>query len=405
MKLRDFNSRQSAWKSSVMVFFFMAGLGPASIFSQVPASKPASVRGTAKLNGTLVVDGVIVAVRPARKSGSGSGRSTGKPLPSKAVNGDYRIEELRPGEYDLVAVGNEVKGVVQGVILQPGNGNVIDIVLRRANKRSRVRGKVTDSRGSAMANTKVAIYSSELPPSICENCMLAEVTSNDQGEVEYADIAGDETYNLAIRHPSDSKNGETNLMVAEAVTIGTERVTQVELQVGDGPQPALSARVTRTLLFPPEIKKGTFTSPFEDYVAQGTMTIDFRKGSPDLSQQSKAVLDEIAKKALASRGYVLEVSGVTDSMEFLTKSRPLGQRRSDAVIRYLVETHNVPLRKIVTRYAFIDSYPVAEHIGKSEWEPYRSVEVKILVDNRPTPAHPGPRTPLSVPARPKERIP
>ncbi len=94
---------------------------------------------------------------------------------------------------------------------------------------------------------------------------------------------------------------------------------------------------------------------------QETAAVNFRSGSAVLSTDSKTTLDDIASKALNAKGYVLEVSGFADSRGSINLNRQLSQRRADAVIRYLVENHNIPLRRIVTPYGYGEMNPVAEN--------------------------------------------
>jgi outer membrane protein OmpA-like peptidoglycan-associated protein len=50
------------------------------------------------------------------------------------------------------------------------------------------------------------------------------------------------------------------------------------------------------------------------------------------------------------------------------------------VIRYLVENHNIPLRRIVTPYGYGESNPVAENTSRDGRAQNRRVEVKLLVN-------------------------
>jgi len=99
-----------------------------------------------------------------------------------------------------------------------------------------------------------------------------------------------------------------------------------------------------------------------------------------LSADSKTKLDELATKALNSKGYVLEVSGFTDTTGSVARNRALSQRRADNVIRYLVENHRIPLRRIVTPYGYGESNPVAENNSRTGRAENRRVEVKLLVN-------------------------
>jgi outer membrane protein OmpA-like peptidoglycan-associated protein len=121
-------------------------------------------------------------------------------------------------------------------------------------------------------------------------------------------------------------------------------------------------------------------SALDDYEPQTVAAVNFRSGSSILSTDSKTKLDEIATKALNAKGYVLEVSGYADTNGSIQLNRVLSQRRADAVIRYLVENHSIPLRRIVTPYGFGETNPVADNTSRDGRAQNRRVEIKLLVN-------------------------
>jgi len=121
-------------------------------------------------------------------------------------------------------------------------------------------------------------------------------------------------------------------------------------------------------------------SALDDYVAQETAAVNFRSGSAVLNADAKTSLDAIATKALNAKGYVLEVTGFADSTGNSQFNRTLSQRRADAVIRYLVENHQIPLRRIVTPFGFGDLNPIADNNTRAGRAENRRVEVKVLVN-------------------------
>ncbi|HXS00694.1 MAG TPA: OmpA family protein [Pyrinomonadaceae bacterium] len=121
-------------------------------------------------------------------------------------------------------------------------------------------------------------------------------------------------------------------------------------------------------------------SSLDDYQPQQTAAVNFKSGSAVLSPESKTTLDDLASKALNAKGYVLEVSGFADSRGSINLNRQLSQRRADAVIRYLVENHNIPLRRIITPYGYGELNPVAENDTKDGRAQNRRVEIKLLVN-------------------------
>jgi outer membrane protein OmpA-like peptidoglycan-associated protein len=121
-------------------------------------------------------------------------------------------------------------------------------------------------------------------------------------------------------------------------------------------------------------------SALDDYVPQDTASVNFRVSSAVLTVDGKAKLDAIATKALNAKGYVLEVTGFADSTGNTERNRVLSQRRADSVIRYLVEQHQIPLRRIITPYGFGESNPVADNKSRDGRAQNRRVEVKVLVN-------------------------
>lgn len=121
-------------------------------------------------------------------------------------------------------------------------------------------------------------------------------------------------------------------------------------------------------------------SALDDYEPQTASAVNFKSGSAMLSPDSKTKLDDIATKALNAKGYVLEVSGFADTRGSIELNRALSQRRADAVIRYLVENHNIPLRRIVTPYGYGETNPIADNTTREGRAENRRVEIKLLVN-------------------------
>jgi len=129
-------------------------------------------------------------------------------------------------------------------------------------------------------------------------------------------------------------------------------------------------------------------SALDDYEPQTVTAVNFKTGSSILMTDEKTKLDEIATKAMNAKGYVLEVSGYADTTGSIARNRALSQRRADAVIRYLVENHNIPLRRIITPYGYGELNPVADNTSREGRAQNRRVEIKLLVNKGLTTAAP-----------------
>jgi len=120
-------------------------------------------------------------------------------------------------------------------------------------------------------------------------------------------------------------------------------------------------------------------SAMDDYVVQSTATVNFRVGSAVLSPEAKASLDQVATAAMTMKGYVIEVTGFASADGSTAKNKALSERRARAVQDYLIETHNVPLRRIGMSYGFGELQAVADNTTREGREQNRRVEVKLLV--------------------------
>jgi outer membrane protein OmpA-like peptidoglycan-associated protein len=120
-------------------------------------------------------------------------------------------------------------------------------------------------------------------------------------------------------------------------------------------------------------------SALDDYVVQSTATVNFKVGSAVLTPEAKASLDQVATAASGLKGYSIEVTGFASSDGNEQMNKKLSERRAEAVKAYLIEQHNIPLRRIGTSYGFGELQAVADNATKEGREQNRRVEVKLLV--------------------------
>lgn len=120
-------------------------------------------------------------------------------------------------------------------------------------------------------------------------------------------------------------------------------------------------------------------SALDDYVVQSTSTVNFKVGSAALSPEAKQKLDEVAATAMTLRGYIIEVTGYASSDGNERANKLLSERRAKAVIDYLIQTHNVPLRRIGQSYGYGELQAVADNSTREGRAENRRVEIKLLV--------------------------
>jgi outer membrane protein OmpA-like peptidoglycan-associated protein len=120
-------------------------------------------------------------------------------------------------------------------------------------------------------------------------------------------------------------------------------------------------------------------SDLDDFVVQSTATVNFKVNSAVLSPDAKSSLDQVATASMTLKGYVIEVTGFASSEGDAKKNKALSERRAQAVKDYLIETHNIPLRRMSTSYGFGELQAVADNTSREGREQNRRVEVKLLV--------------------------
>ena len=117
----------------------------------------------------------------------------------------------------------------------------------------------------------------------------------------------------------------------------------------------------------------------DDYVVQSSDTVNFRVNSAVLSPEAKQKLDSIAQASTSLKGYFIEITGFASAEGSTAHNKALSQRRARAVIDYMIETHNIPLRRIGQSYGFGELQAVADNTTREGREQNRRVEVKLLV--------------------------
>src|SRR5207253_8542280 len=110
-----------------------------------------------------------------------------------------------------------------------------------------------------------------------------------------------------------------------------------------------------------------------------SVAVTFRVNSAVLSPEAKRQLDDLAAKALAAKGFMIEISGHTDSTGGEAKNLRLSRERAESVIEYLTINHKIPARRFITPMGYGKNEAVADNSTSAGRAQNRRVEVKILV--------------------------
>ena len=117
-----------------------------------------------------------------------------------------------------------------------------------------------------------------------------------------------------------------------------------------------------------------------EYDVKGQATVNFNVGSSTVSAKEKEELSKLAQSATGLTGYIVEVTGYTDSTGSAAMNTQLSEDRAQAVINYLVQQGNIPVRHIVAPGAMGEYGSTASNETKAGRAENRRVEVKVLVN-------------------------
>ena len=108
-----------------------------------------------------------------------------------------------------------------------------------------------------------------------------------------------------------------------------------------------------------------------------TDSVLFGLNRSTLTDKAKTSLDQIADKLTPLGAYVIEVEGFTDSTGSPAHNLELSRKRADAVVRYLMVEHQVPLHSIHV-LGLGEAKPTADNKTRAGREENRRVDLRVL---------------------------
>jgi OOP family OmpA-OmpF porin len=115
----------------------------------------------------------------------------------------------------------------------------------------------------------------------------------------------------------------------------------------------------------------------DSYKPVENASVKFESNHAEVGDEAKATLDQLAAKVKGSKGYVLEIQGFTDSVGTDDYNLALSQRRSENVVRYLVQQHEIPLFRMFI-LGLGEAKQVEDNKTKEGRAANRRVEITLL---------------------------
>jgi OmpA-OmpF porin, OOP family len=117
-----------------------------------------------------------------------------------------------------------------------------------------------------------------------------------------------------------------------------------------------------------------------EYDVRRQATVNFEVGSTKISVKDQIELKELANTATSLKGYIIEVTGYADSTGDAAMNTKLSEDRAKAVVTYLMQKGEVPVRHIVAPGAMGEYGAAAPNETPTGRAENRRVEVKVLVN-------------------------
>jgi outer membrane protein OmpA-like peptidoglycan-associated protein len=121
-------------------------------------------------------------------------------------------------------------------------------------------------------------------------------------------------------------------------------------------------------------------SNLDNYTQADKKSVYFRYGSAALSAEGKQTLDQVAQEAHSQKAYIVEVAGFADPTGNASRNQTLSDARAQAVMRYLQQQGDIPIRRILPPAGLGTTHQVSDNRTADDRKQNRRVDVTIYVN-------------------------
>jgi outer membrane protein OmpA-like peptidoglycan-associated protein len=137
---------------------------------------------------------------------------------------------------------------------------------------------------------------------------------------------------------------DTDTRAQEGIRLASAKATEADQHAIDAGNKAQMAQQTATQATTRLTTVEQVVGNIDQYKAATQTEIRFRTGQTMLSTNAKQALDDLATPLKDQRGYIVEVQGFSSGHG--TTAIATSQKMADAVVRYLVLNHDIPVYRI-----------------------------------------------------------
>jgi len=117
----------------------------------------------------------------------------------------------------------------------------------------------------------------------------------------------------------------------------------------------------------------------DDFSEVKKVDVLFDLNSSELDANARLLLDGFTEVAAGERAYLFEVTGYSSSDGNPDYNRLLSEQRAEQVVKYLVDQHQVPLRRILSAFGHGENLPASDNKTFEGRQQNRRVQVRFLV--------------------------
>ncbi len=173
---------------------------------------------------------------------------------------------------------------------------------------------------------------------------------------------------------------DTDSRAQEGIRLASTKANEADQHAIDAGNKAQMAQQTATQANTRLTTVEQVVGNIDQYKASNQTEIRFRPGQSVLSKNAKAALDDMATPLKDQRGYIVEVQGFSSGHG--QAAIATSQKMADAVVRYLVLNHEIPVYRIYV--VGMGNAPVPADDAKTKRTSGGRVEVSLLKNDLET---------------------